>query len=146
MYKQLPLCHYHLCCALLKYPMQSCYGIASYLCYDMHSYSVKLFGNSESTLGSRDLQLMFVRHIPSLLLSASDNKLERYFNLYPIVNFYTYSSCTCRCYGGDSFKDPISSTCSLKFPSLNCMLEYMLHFIVPYMVGNFHEVLNFIIR
>ena len=50
-------------------------------CYGVHSYSVKLFGNSESTLETRDLQLVFVRHIPSLLLSASDNKLERYLIL-----------------------------------------------------------------
>lgn len=36
------------------------------------------FVNSESTLESRDLQLIFAKHIPNLLLSASDNKLERY--------------------------------------------------------------------
>ena len=74
---------------------------------------------------------MFVRHIPSLLLSASDNKLERYVTSYPVVvKFCRHSSCACRCYGGDSFKDPISSTCSLKFPSLNCMLDILLHNII----------------
>ena len=47
----------------------------------------ELFGNSESTLGSKDLQLIFVRHIPSLLLSASDNKLERYTLCTQLLTF-----------------------------------------------------------
>ena len=44
----------------------------------VQSYFVQSFVNSESTLESRDIQVIFVKHIPSLLLSASDNKLERY--------------------------------------------------------------------
>ena len=117
------------------------------LLWHTYTYSAKSFGNSECTLGSKDLQLMFVRHIPSLLLSASDNKLERYVTSYPVViEFCRYSSCACRCYGGDSFKDPISSTCSLKFPSLNCMLDILLHNIILVSYSrSFCGVVNFII-